>query len=51
MKEGKDIELSSEAVQEVMGYVPVWIVRWGITVLALVMLVLVMGSFSSVIRM
>ena len=27
----KDIELRSEVVQEVMGQVPAWIVRWGIT--------------------
>mgnify|MGYP007019927609 FL=1 len=31
MKNNKDIELRSEEVQEVMGQVPAWIVRWGIT--------------------
>ena len=39
MEDGKDIELRSEAVQEVMGHVPSWIVRWGITVLSLVVLI------------
>ncbi|WP_293734188.1 biotin/lipoyl-binding protein [uncultured Parabacteroides sp.] len=32
-------------MQEVMGHVSAWIVRWGITVLALVVLALVVGSF------
>ena len=31
-------------MQEVMGYVPAWIVRWGIMVLVLVMLALVAGG-------
>ena len=34
--ERKDIELRSEEVQEVMGQIPAWIVRWGITLLFLV---------------
>jgi HlyD family secretion protein len=37
-------ELRSEEVQEVMGAIPVWILRWGITILFLVVLVLVIGS-------
>ena len=45
MEDGKDIELRSEAVQEVMGHVPSRIVRWGTTVLFLVVLMLVVGSF------
>lgn len=45
MKEtGKDIELRSEEVQEVMGQIPAWIVRWGITVLFLVVIALLIGS-------
>ena len=28
--EGKEIELRSEEVQEVMGQIPAWIVRWGL---------------------
>ena len=41
----KDLpELRSEEVQEVMGAIPSWILRWGITVLFLVVLALVIGS-------
>ena len=42
--ERKDIELRSEEVQEVMGQVPAWIVRWGITLLFLVVVALLVGS-------
>ncbi len=45
MEKGKNIELRSEAVQEVMGHVPSRIVRWGSTVLFAVVLLLVVGSF------
>lgn len=34
LKEDKQIELRSEEVQEIMGQVPPWILRWGITVMA-----------------
>lgn len=44
MTEHKKVELRSEEVQEVMGQIPSWIVRWGITVLFLVVLSLVIGS-------
>ena len=44
MKNNKDIELRSEEVQEVMGQVPAWIVRWGITLLFLVVVALLVGS-------
>ena len=37
-------ELRSEEVQEVMGDIPSWILRWGITVLFLVVATLVIGS-------
>ena len=41
----KDLpELRSEEVQEVMGEFPSWILRWGITVLFLVVFALVVGS-------
>lgn len=43
-KKYKEIELRSEEVQEVMGQIPAWIIRWGITVLFLVVLALVIGS-------
>ena len=45
MEEGKEIELRSEEVQEVMGQIPAWIVRWGITILFIVVLVLLVGSY------
>lgn len=45
MKEGKEIELRSEEVQEVMGQIPTWIVRWGITLLFIVVLALLVGSY------
>lgn len=44
MKDGKEIELRSEEVQEVMGQIPAWIVRWGITILFIVVLGLLVGS-------
>ena len=34
MEAGKEIELRSEEVQEVMGQIPAWIVRWGVTSVA-----------------
>lgn len=34
MEVGKEIELRSEEVQEVMGQIPAWIVRWGVTSVA-----------------
>lgn len=43
-KKDKPIELRSEEVQEVMGQIPVRIVRWGITVLFIVVLVILIGS-------
>ena len=42
---GKEIELRSEEVQEIMGTVPSWIIRWGITVLFGVVLSLFVGSY------
>jgi len=39
-----DIELRSEEFQEILGTVPPWILRWGITVLAVVVVVLLIGS-------
>ena len=45
MSEGKEIELRSEEVQEVMEQIPAWIVRWGITVLFIVVLSLLVGSY------
>ena len=45
METGKKIELRSEEVQEVMGQIPAWIVRWGITLLFVVVLALLVGSY------
>lgn len=42
---GKPIELRSEEVQEVMGRIPPWILRKGITVLFFIVLVLLAGSW------
>ena len=44
MEKKNDIELRSEEVQEVMGEIPSWIIRWGITLLTAVVLILVIGS-------
>ena len=44
MKEEDNIELRSEEFQEVLGTVPPWILRWGITVLAIVVVALLIGS-------
>lgn len=38
-KKYKDIELRSEEVQEVMNHISPWVVRCGITVLALILLI------------
>lgn len=39
------VVLRSEAVQEIMGYVPHWLVRWGITVFFFVLLIVVAASW------
>jgi len=44
MSEEDKIELRSEEFQEVLGSVPPWILRWGITVLAAVVVILLIGS-------
>ena len=41
----KEIELRSEEVQEVMNHIPSWILRWGITVLFAIVIVLLAGSY------
>lgn len=43
-KEEDKIELRSEEFQEVLGTVPPWILQWGITFLAIVVLILLIGS-------
>ena len=44
MNQGSDIELRSEEFQEVLGSVPHWILQWGITILAFVVVILLIGS-------
>ena len=44
MSEANKIELRSEEFQEILGSVPHWILRWGITVLAFVVVILLAGS-------
>ena len=42
--EEEEINLRSEEVQEIMGRVPPWIERWGITVIALLLVVILAGA-------
>ena len=44
MTEEEKIELRSEEFQEILGSVPNWILRWGIVVLAVIVLILLTGS-------
>lgn len=44
-KRYKPIELRSEEVQEVMSHVPSWIIRWGVTVLFCIVIILLIGSY------
>ena len=43
-KELKEVELRSEELQEVMGKIPPWILRWGTAVLFGVVVILLVGS-------
>jgi multidrug resistance efflux pump len=43
-KNSDKIEIRSEEVQELLGQVPRWILRWGITIIALTIVVLIGGS-------
>ena len=43
-KEEEKIELRSEEFQEVLGSIPPWILRWGITTVAIIMALLLIGS-------
>lgn len=45
IKKEVNINLRNEEVQEIMGYVPRWITRWGITLITLIILVLLIGSW------
>lgn len=39
------VEIRSEEVQEIMGYIPHWIIRWGITVFFAVIFMFLLGSW------
>lgn len=41
----RNIEVQSEEVQEIMGDVPSWILRWGIMVITAVTIALVIGCW------
>lgn len=41
----KDLILRSDEVQEVLGHVPHWIVRWGITVITVICIFFFIGSY------
>ncbi len=45
MTEADNIEIRSDEVQEIMGTPPKWIIRRGITVILLVVIVLLVGSY------
>ena len=41
----KEIEIRSEDVQEIMGFIPHWIIRWGITMIFAVIALILVGSW------
>lgn len=45
MAENIDIEIRSEEVQEILGAPPAWLIRWGITLMTGVVLLLLLGSY------
>ncbi|OFX84536.1 MAG: hypothetical protein A2W99_02645 [Bacteroidetes bacterium GWF2_33_16] len=45
MEKLKEIELRSNDVQEILSRPPKWIVRWGITIIILVVLIIIIGSW------
>src|SRR4030043_431614 len=44
-KEEQKIELRSEEVQDILGHVPAWIVRWGILVVLITVILIIVGSW------
>lgn len=44
-KQQIDIAMHCDEVQEVMGEIPSWIMRWGITVIFAIVVILVIGSY------
>lgn len=45
------IDLRSEEVQEIIGNIPSWILRWGITLVFVIVIVFLIGSFFLSIQM
>ena len=41
----KEVEIRSEEVQEIMGFIPHWIIRWGLTLIFLAVTLLMIGSW------
>jgi HlyD family secretion protein len=44
-KEEQKIELRSEEVQDILGHVPAWIIRWGILVILVTVVLIIVGSW------
>ena len=44
-KDNQRIELRSEGVQEILGIIPHWIIRWGMILIFLVILIILFGSW------
>ena len=42
--EAEVINLRSEEVQEIMGRIPTWIERWGITAIGLLLMIILAGA-------
>lgn len=45
MNREEEIEIRSEEVQEILGHVPSWIIRWGITIIFGIIFALLAGSY------
>ena len=45
MNEEPQIELKSPAVQEILGHPPRWIIRWGISIIFIIIAGLIVGSY------
>jgi len=44
-KEDQKIELRSEEVQDILGHVPSWIIRWGILIVLITVVLIIVGSW------
>jgi HlyD family secretion protein len=41
----REVEIRSDEVQDIMGYIPNWIIRWGITLIFAIILLVLIGSY------